>query len=218
MSAVVIEETVRVPDWVKDLESFRRWYLSDDFPDSGVISYIQKEVWLDLKMEEVAHNQVKGEIAFVFTGLLKKNRLGKYFQDRFRLINWQASLSTEPDGMFVLYETLQNNQAKLVEGEKGWMELEGTPDMVLEVVSSSSVKKDTIKLRKSYWQAEIPEYWLVDARQDQLSFEILRSNSRGYVSPRKSGGWQSSSVFGQDFKLQKGTDKLGYPEFTLSVR
>jgi Uma2 family endonuclease len=218
MSAVVIEETVRVPDWVKNLESFRRWYLSDDFPNSGVISYIQKEVWLDLRMEELAHNQVKGEIAFVLTGLLKKNQLGKYFQDRFRLINWQAGLSTEPDGMFVLYETLQNDQAKLVEGEKGWMELEGTPDMVLEVVSSSSVKKDTVKLRKSYWQAEIPEYWLVDARQDPLSFEILRSNSRGYVPARKSGGWQSSSVFSQDFKLQKGTDKLGYPEFTLSVR
>jgi hypothetical protein len=123
MSAVVIEETVRVPDWVKDLESFRRWYLSDDFPDSGVISYIQKEVWL----EELAHNQLKGEIAFVLTGLLKKNRLGKYFQDRFRLINWQAGLSTEPDGMFVLYETLQNNQAKLVEGEKGWMNSKERP-------------------------------------------------------------------------------------------
>jgi len=68
MSAVVIEETVRVPDWVKNLESFRRWYLSDDFPDFGVISYIQKEVWLDLRMEELAHNQVKGEIAFVLTG------------------------------------------------------------------------------------------------------------------------------------------------------
>jgi Uma2 family endonuclease len=171
---------------VKNLESFRRWYLSDDFPDSGVISYIQKEVWLDLKMEELAHNQVKGEIAFVLTGLLKKNQLGKYFQDRFRLINWQAGLSTEPDGMFVLYETLQNDQAKLVEGEKGWMELEGTPDMVLEVVSASSVKKDTVKLRKSYWQAEIPEYWLVDPRPDRVSFEILRSNSRGYVPARKS--------------------------------
>src|SRR5216684_918480 len=218
MSTVVVEENVLVPDWVKDLESFRQWYLSDDFPNSGVISYIQKEVWLDLKMEELAHNQVKGEIAAVLTLFLKKNPLGKYFQDRFRLINWQANLSTEPDGMFVSWETLQNEQAKLVEGEKGWMELEGTPDMVLEVVSSSSVKKDTIKLRKSYWQAEIPEYWLVDARQDQLSFEIPRSNSRGYVPARKSGGWQSSSVFSQDFKLQKGTDKLGYPEFTLSVR
>ncbi len=218
MSTVVFEETVRVPDWVKNLESFRRWYLSDDFPDSGVISYIQKEVWLDLKMEEFAHNRVKGEIASVLTFLTKRTSLGIYFHDRFRLINWKANVSTEPDGMFVLYETLQNDQAKLVEGEKGWMELEGTPDMVLEIVSSSSVKKDTIKLRKSYWQAEIPEYWLVDARPDQVSFEILRPNSRGYVPARKSGGWQSSSVFGQDFKLQKGTDKLGYPEFTLSVR
>jgi Uma2 family endonuclease len=98
------------------------------------------------------------------------------------------------------------------------MELEGTPDMVLEVVSPSSVKKDTVMLRKSHWEAEIPEYWLVDPRRDRLSFEILRSNSRGYVSGGKSGGWHSSPVFGQEFKLEKGTNKLGYPEFTLSVR
>jgi Uma2 family endonuclease len=110
MSTVVIEENVLVPDWVKDLESFRRWYLSDDFPDSGVISYIQNEVWLDLKMEELSHNQVKGEIAAVLTLFLKKNPLEKYFQDRFRLINWQANLSTEPDGMFVSWEALQKNK------------------------------------------------------------------------------------------------------------
>jgi Uma2 family endonuclease len=218
MSTVVFEETVRVPDWVKDLESFRRWYLSDDFPNSGVISYIQKEVWLDLKMEELAHNQVKGEIASILTILVKKNRLGIYFQDRFRLINWKADLSTEPDGMFVLWDTLQNDQAKLVEGEKGWIELEGTPDMVLEVVSPSSVKKDTIKLRKSYWQAEIPEYWLVDVRNNRASFEILRYSSHRYVPVRKTGGWLSSPVFGREFKLEKGADKLGYPEFTLLIR
>src|SRR5216683_5438471 len=90
MSTVVVEENVLVPDWVKDLESFRRWYLSADFPDSGVISYIQKEVWLDLKMEEFAHNRVKGEIASVLTFLTKRTSLGIYFHDRFRLINWKA--------------------------------------------------------------------------------------------------------------------------------
>jgi Uma2 family endonuclease len=37
------------------------------------------------------------------------------------------------------------------------MELEGTPDWVLEVVSQSSVAKDTKWLRESYHKAGIPE-------------------------------------------------------------
>src|SRR5256885_8764701 len=50
--------------------------------------------------------------------------------------------------------------------EEGYLELEGTPDMVLEVVSESSVQKDTKRLRQLYWQAGIREYWLVDARRE----------------------------------------------------
>jgi len=52
------------------------------------------------------------------------------------------------------------------------LELEGTPDMVLEVVSASSVVKDTETLLQLYWQAGIPEYWLVDARGEALEFTV----------------------------------------------
>jgi hypothetical protein len=42
----------------------------------------------------------------------------------------------------------------LIEGkEEGHVELEGSLDMVLEVVSASSVHKDTVVLRRAYWQA-----------------------------------------------------------------
>ena len=34
--------------------------------------------------------------------------------------------------------------------------------MTLEVVSSSSVRKDTVDLRDRYYKAGILEYWLVD--------------------------------------------------------
>jgi Uma2 family endonuclease len=107
----------------------------------------------------------------------------------------------------------------LVEGAKGgYVELEGIPDMVLEVMSDSSVHKDTEQLRELYWQAGIREYWLVDARKEPLTFEILRHTAKGYIATRKQAGWLKSAVFGKSFQLTQRTDDLGYPEYRLAVR
>ena len=90
--------------------------------------------------------------------------------------------------------------------------------MVLEIISSSSVQKDTVLLRAAYWEAEIPEYWLVDARKEPLKFDILRHTAKGYVATRKQDGWLKSGVFGKSFQLTQSKDALGDPEFTLAVR
>ena len=90
--------------------------------------------------------------------------------------------------------------------------------MVLEVVSAGSLKKDTVRLRRIYQDAGIPEYWLVDARRTPLTFDVFRLTARGYVATRKQGGWVKSTVFGQSFRLTQGTDALGHPEYTLAVR
>jgi Uma2 family endonuclease len=108
---------------------------------------------------------------------------------------------------------------RLVEGEKeGYLELAGTPDMVLEIVSTSSVEKDTETLRMLYWRAGIPEYWIVDARGECLEFDILRLHSDGYAAVRKRGGWLKSRVFGRSFRLTQRVDDEGNPEYSLLVR
>ena len=90
--------------------------------------------------------------------------------------------------------------------------------MVLEVLSRSSVHKDTVVLRQAYWEAEIQEYWLVDARSEPLKLEILRHTPKGYGATRKQGGWLKSEVFGKAFQLTQSKSALGHPEFTLAVR
>src|SRR5207253_1770358 len=133
---------------------------------------------------------VKQEFNLVLGGLAKTGRLGLYMPDGMLLSNEEANLSCQPDGTFVSHQTLEEERIRLVEGkDEGYVELEGTPDMVLEVVSNSSVEKDTETLRDLYWQAGIPEYWLVDARGEAVTFEILRHTPRGYVSTRKQSGW-----------------------------
>jgi Uma2 family endonuclease len=90
--------------------------------------------------------------------------------------------------------------------------------MVLEVVSRSSVKKDTVTLRQAYWEAGIPEYWLVDARGDGLEFRILKAGPKGYTEVRKQAGWLKSGIFGKSFRLARGTDRSGNPSFNLEVK
>jgi Uma2 family endonuclease len=91
--------------------------------------------------------------------------------------------------------------------------------MVLEIVSDSSVEKDTVRLRRLYFRAGIPEFWLVDVRGESLQFDILRRGKKNYTLTRRlSGGWLPSGVFGRSFLLTWQNDRLGNPQFTLAVR
>jgi Uma2 family endonuclease len=220
MSTVVIEEDVRIPDWVRNLRSFRRWAHSDEFPERGWVSYLKGEVWVDMTKEQLfSHNQVKGEFASVLSGMVKTDRLGLFFPDGVLLSDVISSYSTGPDGIFVSKESLRNERVRLMEGaQEGFVEIEGVPDMVLEVVSPKSVRKDKVILRQLYWQAGVSEYWLVDVRGQRLDFDILRRASRGYVAVRKKDGWLKSSVFGNSFQLVRDMSEMGYPEYTLMVQ
>jgi len=59
---VVERDSVTIPAWVDDLDSFRRWARSDEFPESGRICFLNGEVWVDMSKEQAFwHNQVKSE-------------------------------------------------------------------------------------------------------------------------------------------------------------
>jgi Uma2 family endonuclease len=217
--AVVIRGQVRIPEWVQDLDSFHRWTESPDYPDSGWFSYFRGEIWVDTSTEEMNHNQLKGELAIVVGGLVLTERLGRYFHDRMRLSNVQVDLSSEPDGMFVSRATLKEGRVQLIEGSvDSPVRVDGTPDMVLEVVSEGSVKKDTDVLRELYAKAGIPEYWLVDPSEQPASFEILKLGPRGYVPVRGQRGWLKSGVFGKSFQLTQEAAEDGHPGYRLALR
>jgi Uma2 family endonuclease len=208
-----------IPRWVEDLESFRRWRLSEDAPDQGEIAFLDSYIWVDLTMEEfLTHNQVKAAYDYAIMSVVNPAALGRYVPDRMLLTSAEANLNTEPDGLFFCWEAMRCGRLRLVEREgQGIMELEGTPDQVLEVVSKTSVRKDTVLLRDLYFKAGIPEYWLVDVREGAMSFEILQWTPDGYVAMPVMDGWIASKVFGKKFQLQKKADPLGHPQFVVLV-
>jgi Uma2 family endonuclease len=217
MSTKAVTRGVRIPAWVKDLDSFRRWTRAKDFPEQGWISYLAGELWVDPSMERSVHNQMKSAFALTVGGLVLQQDLGTWYPDRMRLVHVGAELSTEPDGMFLSHEAIHSGRVILEKGDDT-LEILGTPDMVLEVISSSSVEKDTKLLRELYWEAGVTEYWLADSREKARTFDVLRHGKRGYVTARKQDGWINSTVFGKAFHLTERVDEIGLTKFRLEMR
>lgn len=219
MTTVVIQqeqEAIRITDWVGDLASFRRWAKSDEYPERGWYAHLDGELWADPSRERLIHNLLKMRIAVVLTLLADQARTGRFLGDRMLLTNIEAALSTEPAGMFISDDSIREGRVRLEEGENS-VEVEGSPDMVLEVISPTSVQKDSIVLRNFYWRAGVREYWLADPRAADPTLEILRHGTKGYVSVRKRSGWLNSAVVAKSFRLSRSTDPLGNAQFSLEV-
>jgi Uma2 family endonuclease len=217
----VIEEDRRfsVPGWVSDINAFRRWLDDNDLPEEARVWWLKGEVWIDMSGEQIfTHARLKMVIGTALDSLTQRENLGVMLPDGVLLNNFAADISGNPDALFLSHATFASDRVRFIEGQKtGYTELQGSPDMVLEVLSESSEDKDEVVLKRAYWEANIPEYWLIDAR-DTIRFDIFRHTARGYVASRKQDGWVRSNVFGQSFRLlvQKGLS--GYPDYTLEMR
>ncbi len=202
------------------LAEFREWVGNSDLPEKTRVCFYNGKVWIDMSNEQLfTHAALKGVIFAVLFELARAGKLGRCFPDGVLLTNETANVSNNPDGVFVSYAALEAGRVAWTPGKTdGYVEIVGSPDLVVEVVSKSSVRKDTVVLREAYWEAGIPEYWLVDARAENPNFRILKSTPSGYAETRKVAGWQKSAVLGKSFRLVRGSDPLGDPEFTLEVK
>jgi Uma2 family endonuclease len=222
-TVISIGREITIPATAWDLAGFRQWAKSARFEDRGRVAFLDGEMIVDMSPEEINnHNQIKTEVGFAINGLNKQLDIGKFFSDRVLVTNLSAGLATEPDATLVTWTGFQSGRVKLVpraaDEEEEYLELEGTPDWVLEIVSKYSVRKDTKQLREIYHRAGIPEYWLVDARGKRIDFKILQLEPDGYgVSPKR-GGWLGSPLFGCEFRLERTRDRLGLWQYTLEVR
>jgi Uma2 family endonuclease len=216
------EQEFILPASACTLEGFRAWAKSDQYPERGRICFLDQEIFIDMSPEELkTHVKVKTEVGYALVGLNKKRKLGQLYGDGTLVTNVQANLSTIPDATFFLWESLDAGRVRLVplEGEEGqYMEVEGTPDWVMEVVSKTSVRKDSKRLRERYHRAGIPEYWLIDARGEEIDFQILLREEANYVPADNLKGWQSSRVFGCLFRLVRQRDQGGFWDYTLQTK
>ena len=214
----IVNGQIKLPSHFANLSDFRRWCMSPEYPERGDVFWIDGDIWVSDEMEDLpTHNAVKTEILIVLGQLVKSGKLGIMFSDRMRLVHPRASLSVEPDAMFVSFERVQAKRVRMKPNKKNRiLEVVGSPDMVLEVTSDSSVPKDE-RLEEKYFAAGVGEYWRIDARGDQLKFEILIRGTKGFVPAPRLDGRIKSEVFGKSFALTSRIGQIGIAEFTLDV-
>ncbi len=213
---------VNVPVSAFTLAGFRAWSSSDDFPEVGKITYIGGEILIDMSPERLdSHVAVKTEVYRVVANVIAGDDLGKFYVEGTRFVHEEAGVSNEPEALFVSWAAFAAKRVRMVRtrDRQDFIELEGSPNWVLEIVSPSSVFKDTVQLRAAYHRAGVTEYWLIDARGDKLRFAILHHAPEGYVrAAKKKGGWQESKVFGKQFRLLRIKDRLGNVAYRLEVK
>jgi Uma2 family endonuclease len=213
---------VRMPSEASaKLSGFRAWVSADDFPEKWRVSYLNGAIHFEMSPEETeTHNKVKGAVQYTVLGLTRKMRSGTVYFDGVQLSNKAANLSTCPDLIYIARETLRSGRVKRVQrkGKDEYIELLGSPDLVVEVVSRSSRRKDVVDLPLLYYRAGIPEYWLIDALGDEIDFQMVRRGPRQYISIPAQRGWLESPVLGRRFKLVRKRDEDGDWQYDLKVK
>lgn len=220
MPAIVIEDELLVPDGIDDFASFRAWTHRPDFPRSGRIDFIDKRIVIDRSPEELfTHGRLKTEFIHAFAKLMHGDRNLMVFSDSTRVASQEAALSSEPDVVVVSRKRIRSGELRLIpksNRDNRFVELDGGPDIAVEIVSDSSVQKDATLLPASHHKAGTLEYWLVDARNESdIRFIIHRRGNDGWIVDPE--GPQRSDVLNLQAKLSATIDEDHWPEFSLDL-
>ena len=219
-----LEEQIQIPMNIRCLADFRRWATSDTFPDRGRIDYMRGRIAVDMSPEDLlTHGILKTEIVGVLWRAIKGASLGQLYTDSTRVSSPEGDLSAEPDVVFVSWQSLDSGRVRLVPKAGAppnrYIEVEGAPDLIVEIVSDASVRKDTQRLPAAYYDAGVAEFWLVDARGDELLFRIHRRGPASYEPAEADAeGYQFSSVLGRSYRLERTRDSRDRVAFDLRER
>jgi Uma2 family endonuclease len=223
-NSLLIEERIEIPLRVRSFQQFRRWALSDTFPEQARIDYVDGCIEVEMSPEDLfCHGTPKTEIIIVAGQRVKRLKLGRLFTDRTRVSFPKLQVSVEPDIVFVSHKALAAGRVKLtakagaVPGR--FVELRGAVDLIVEIISDSSEAKDKRRLPKAYYEAGVREFWLVDARGEELLFYIHRRGKAGFrrVKP-DANGWQRSAVLRCSYRFHRERDAADLWTYELQER
>ena len=93
---------------------------------------------------------------------------------------------------------LKNSKAKV--SEKG---IEGTPDIVIEIISPSTAYYDLIEKKEVYEKYGVKEYWIIDPKSK--TFEIYLNSESGFeiISKAKIKGLVKSQILSLELNVDE---------------
>jgi Uma2 family endonuclease len=139
-----------------------------DFDDNDVFSYELLDGELVKKSAPTPfHQRISRAIAFAMHTFVVQNKLGEVLYAPVDVF-LDDNNAVQPDVLF-----LANDRRELVTADG----VQGAPNLVVEIVSPSSVQHDRGKKMKLYERHNVEEYWLVDERTRSVEVYAKTSNA-----------------------------------------
>jgi Uma2 family endonuclease len=114
------------------------------------------------------HQRISGNIFVILGTYVLKSKIGQLFAAPTDVVLSDLDV-VQPDLLFIAKQRVS------IITEKN---IQGAPDLVVEIVSESSRKTDEMIKRKLYERYRVPEYWIVDPELE--SVKIYRLSDNGY--------------------------------------
>lgn len=112
------------------------------------------------------HQEVSKNLLFVLESFNRQHKNGKLFYAPIDVFLNEYN-KPQPDLVFVA----QSRQAIIT--NDGIM---GVPDLIIEIISPSSILRDRIEKKNLYERMGVQEYWLVDPQYEAIEIYTLQNN------------------------------------------
>jgi Uma2 family endonuclease len=108
------------------------------------------------------HQAIIRRLANVFSEYVDKHRLGEVFFAPLDVVFTQRRV-TQPDILFV-----SNARRAIIQDR-----VRGAPDLIVEVISPGTWRRDHVDKRTIYEQFGVAEYWIVDPEAEMIEVLVL---------------------------------------------
>lgn len=133
---------------------------------------------------DIGHQRIAGELSDALRAYVKEHVLGEVF---FAPVDVKLSDRNvvQPDLLFVSRE-----RSAILAGR----DVQGPPDLVVEIISPSSTSRDRIVKKRLYERFGVREYWLVDPAGRRIDVFLLEGREYRLTATAAGSGAISSSV------------------------
>ena len=140
------------------------------------------------------HQDISGNLYFLFRKYTKTSLTGKIFSAPLDVIFEDGLNVVQPDLIYIKKENMS------IFDSKGY--IHGVPDLLIEIVSTSSVSRDTVEKYKIYEKYGVSEYWIVFPELKVVEVFVLKDGKYSLFCSTENTEGVLSSVILTDFKVK----------------
>ena len=187
MSMVIADTKAGKINWA----TFREMEIADD--DLLIYELFDGEI-MERSTPSLIHQAVCRELLTELDTFIEENKLGEIFSAPVDL-NLDEHNAFQPDLAFISKE-----RSFLIEDDDY---IKGAPDLVVEIISPGTVKKDRVIKKNLCERFAIREYWLVDPLNKGIEIYIMQEDKYVLHDLQEISGKISSTVLA-GFELELG--------------